>query len=168
MKTELYLTDFVSDSQYSTDIIVGARGLLIGIKQMLGNIALNIVLAMVFVPSALLLRYMCNRLAAKMPVSLDIEDAQDYVLIRSSYDKLSLYLSLLRQIQALDRTNIPFMLHFAVKEMDKMIGIIARFSLILKQTIADLEQTNSKNSLFQQIPEADIWNARVPAYDYRL
>lgn len=170
MKTQLYLSDFVNDSQYSADIIVGSKRLLAGIQHLLGNIALNIVLAILFIPSTLLLRYLCHRLAVKIPGTLHIENAKDYVYMREAYDKLSHLLQILTPIQSINRNNTPFVLRITLKEMDKMIGIMQQFTNVLKKAIADLDTLDDVNSqsLFKQIPESEIWNAHVPAYEYRL
>ena len=168
MKTELYLSDFVSYSQHTTDIIVGSKRLLVGMKHILGNLAVNILSVTLFIPFVLLLKYLYHRLAAKIPtLNLKITSAEDYVSIRQDYDKLNGLLVILTQIQVSNRDNLPFALWFVAKEMDNIVGVMQQLNGAFKTALDNLDAPVS-NTLFRQIPEAEMWAAHVPAYQYRM
>jgi hypothetical protein len=169
MYAQITLDGFAKDSQNSARVILGARSVFIGVKQLLGKLFAHTLAFCIAVPFALVVIYLKRRISKRFPSNIDI-DSTNYTNIRKSYDISSELLRDLRPIKDFDVSSFPLALRLMLRQIKSLVSKIEINNHKLAKALAKLDKMPSQKSLqlFQQIKEADLWANRPKVYQYRL
>ncbi len=167
MYASIQLDDFMTTSRHSVDLVLKSCALFGKIKEWFGKVGIYLFIHIAVFPFVAVLAYFRYGLRKKFPVNIKIT-ADNYANTRKSYDSLVAVIALLQPIAAAQIIDAPWVLRFALAQIQKVFATIQasadRISTALKEL--DTLPNNTKPHFFQLRTEAELWADRPSAYDY--
>lgn len=157
---------FVYRSQVATNVVLWARDGFIAIRKSGGKfIAYSLALVSVGVLwISLWLFKRSLQIAVSTPVSL-----ADYKKARLEYDRLT------QIFEKSNRFNFSVQIRNAPWHMKGVLRIVRDIFAVIRQrrdaigrALSQLDASAPRTDILTPISEKDIWNARIPVYDYRF
>lgn len=164
------ISSFLQSSQDTADVFVGMRKTYSGLYRNVGQIA-RWALAIFIAPTAFVLmlfflRKQRNKL--KNLLSTDV-DLSNYRKIRIEYDRLNAIFEVIGDRNFEKTITRPsWWLRVILRLMGDILQLIRKRRDAIGQALAQLDTTAPRTDLLEPVPEAELWEHRTKAYDYRF
>ncbi len=164
------ISPFVQRSQDTAVIFVGMRNAYLALRRNVGHVAGSI-LTILIVPIAvgfmwLFLRSQRSKLKKLLSTNVDLSN---YKKTRIEFDRLNSIFEVIGD-RNFDKiiTRAPWLLLGILRIMDDILRLIRQRRDAIGHALSQLDATAPHTDLLKPITEAELWEHRTKAYDYRF
>jgi hypothetical protein len=164
------ISPFVQRSQDTADFFVGMRNAYAATRRSLGRFAGGalaiLVVPIVAIATWFFLRNQRNQLKKLLSINVDLTN---YKKTRLEYDRLNAIFDVIGD-RKLDKiiSRTPWLLRVILRLMNDILQLIRQRRDAIGQALAQLDATAPRTDLLKPAAEAELWEHRTKAYDYRF